>query len=412
MDVFDFKKEAWRPPPELNDFGGEAAFQTTAPTVPSSTPKAEYVKPHVVATIPDDVLQAVFDVLDNLDLPPQKRAVDENPEGRGICTGVTQNRQRIYVQQRAAYRKATIKINKLIAPYKPAEFRDTSLQINQNFKGRDHVDRNNMGPSLILVLARGMQGGGFHCQGLHFAADGSLISFDGRDMHGTDEFTFDDTSADAVRYSLVWFPHSAFKALEPGEVHAIEAMHFQPEGVVTQAVHFEQADSPLQLLATLPNDHRNHWIKTNDSWIRMCCKPRRKMLTPGDCKNGPSDDILCSERVTYAVFANGDKQQITDNWRDPKIASKTLERQWRGAVVFKRLDTGDPSFMAARVCPKPQSTCHSSQSQPELLVAQTSKSNFPENFNFLHGFNGVQSSFNSKIYSELRSGGNGCSRYS
>ena len=106
--------------------------------------------------------------------------------------------------------------------------------------------------------------------------------FDGRDLHGTDEYQFEDYK-DAVRNSLVWYPHSAIGQFEPSEMQMLDVMGFQPTGKVTQCVVATRpADSPLQLLAQLPDDTRNHWIKFDDSWVRMCCKPRRLMMTPDD----------------------------------------------------------------------------------------------------------------------------------
>jgi len=103
------------------------------------------------------------------------------------------------------------------------DFKYTSIQINKNFAGALHVDRGNVGPSMMLTVGKDMKGGNLY---IHEAGtlktQNKFIFFNGNVPHMTLPYS-------GTRYSIVYFTHTAAKAVfykNPEDVKQIKKMGY------------------------------------------------------------------------------------------------------------------------------------------------------------------------------------------
>ena len=64
-------------------------------------------------------------------------------------------------------------------------FSYTTVQINKNFPGKLHVDRNNLGPSMMIVVGENLSGGELWYNGGRVPTAERLVEFDGNKPHMT-----------------------------------------------------------------------------------------------------------------------------------------------------------------------------------------------------------------------------------
>ena len=98
---------------------------------------------------------------------------------------------------------------KIIPKYYP-NYYYTSVQVNKNYPGDLHVDKWNVGNSLMVTVGdSGLSGGDLWCNGEIIKTNGNIIQFDGNNPHMTLDYSGGD------RYSLVLFTtkvwHSALR---------------------------------------------------------------------------------------------------------------------------------------------------------------------------------------------------------
>ncbi|CAE7580175.1 RE2, partial [Symbiodinium sp. CCMP2456] len=87
-----------------------------------------------------------------------------------------------------------------------------------------------------------------------------------------------------------------------------------------------------------PTGKRDYWEwkEAEGVVIRWHPTPRTLMFVPGQTAAGPTQAQLSGDRVTYAIFANGETKKIVDNYRElHKPARPVADREWKGRTVLK-----------------------------------------------------------------------------
>jgi hypothetical protein len=77
-------------------------------------------------------------------------------------------------------------------------FTYTTVQLNKSFPGNLHVDRANLGPSLMVTVGEDLRGGELWCDGAVLPTANRIVRFDGNRPHMTLPYT-------GERYSLVLY---------------------------------------------------------------------------------------------------------------------------------------------------------------------------------------------------------------
>ena len=81
---------------------------------------------------------------------------------------------------------------------------------------------------------------------------------------------------------------------------------------------------------------RDYWEWKEEVVIRWHATPRVMMFVPGGTASGPTQDQLTGERETFAVFANGERRHVADNYRTLHKPAKALaDREWKGRTELK-----------------------------------------------------------------------------
>ena len=88
------------------------------------------------------------------------------------------------------------------------DFKFTTIQVNKNVLSQPHIDKNNIGPSLIFALGD-YSGGSLVIEGKPYNIKNTILYFDGKKGHWVEPFVGD-------RYSIVFFTHT-FKPPNPSE---------------------------------------------------------------------------------------------------------------------------------------------------------------------------------------------------
>ncbi len=110
----------------------------------------------------------------------------------------------------------------LIKSYDP-EFSYTTIQVNKNVECAPHIDKNNVGHSVIIALGD-YEGGQLVIEGKIFNIKNRFKAFDGRNGHWTLPFTGD-------RFALVFFTHT-FKPPH----YSVRNIVIKPDGMYDDGV--------------------------------------------------------------------------------------------------------------------------------------------------------------------------------
>ena len=85
--------------------------------------------------------------------------------------------------------------------------------------------------------------------------------------------------------------------------------------------------------------HRqDKWVSrgAEGEWTRLHDTPRRSLFTPCRVARGPvHPDKLEGKRVTVGIFADGERFELEDGWREPGLARRVLSELWTGITKFK-----------------------------------------------------------------------------
>jgi hypothetical protein len=109
------------------------------------------------------------------------------------------------------YPELFVALQKLIAGEHP-EFNYTTIQINKNVLCIPHIDKNNVGDSMIIGLGD-YTGGELVVEGQPTDIHNKFVVFDGRKGHWNEDW-------DGCRYSMIFFTHT-FKPPNP-KTHGIK----------------------------------------------------------------------------------------------------------------------------------------------------------------------------------------------
>ena len=70
-------------------------------------------------------------------------------------------------------------------------------------------------------------------------------------------------------------------------------------------------------------------------WIRHHISPRKTLFTPKeDNSGGPELAFLLSSRTTHVDPSPDPKLSYEDDWRDPMMAHRVLDKFWKGKFIF------------------------------------------------------------------------------
>lgn len=128
----------------------------------------------------------------------------KNSMKEAFCVGILHSYRHGPIVSPKTFNDELLKLQKvccsLARKYAPG-FLFTCMQINKNFDGALHVDRGNVGPSMMITFGRNLSGGELyvHKSGIHSTMD-SVVYFDGTEPHMTLPY-------DGIRYSIVLFCH-------------------------------------------------------------------------------------------------------------------------------------------------------------------------------------------------------------
>ena len=146
--------------------------------------------------------------------------------GRGVCLGLTvsgKSPRLGWFNEEAPDLVAMLNgwLRTKLEQANKEDFRWTSIQVNQNTVSREHVDRNNKGPS-IIVTAGEYEGGEFQVTGSEeFNPKGKVWTFNGLDPHKSLPFKGESIS-------LIWFAHSSWREASEEQMRTLEELGFRP----------------------------------------------------------------------------------------------------------------------------------------------------------------------------------------
>ena len=183
-------------------------------------------KPRRVAGVEREYAQKWLLAILDMNVPYSAR---QAVKGWGACVGLTVQGnnpvvgwfgrgKETFVRQMNNWLEETLNTNGL------EWFSWTSMQINVNTLSKYHTDKNNVGPSIILVL-------GDHTEG-EFQVEGydpvvgcdTLWLFNGKDKHRSMAFN-------GVRVSIVWFAHASWMEASQEQLSCLKDLGFRlPEG--------------------------------------------------------------------------------------------------------------------------------------------------------------------------------------
>ena len=181
----------------------------------------------------DEVNNSILAVLQEVEWPPSRRPY---VAGTGaICLGLVRGIQEGTVLIQDGGRLGVEVVPRLCAQVtvlaQLAGFTAawTSIQVNHNTVAEWHADSRNQGPSLLWA-GGDYRGGDVEIQGgRRHPTSGRAITFDGRWLHRSHEFT-------GLRYSLVAFPHSEARLLDRAgldRLHQLGFVHLAEPGLAS-----------------------------------------------------------------------------------------------------------------------------------------------------------------------------------
>jgi len=206
----------------------------------------------------------VLAALRSAELPLSAARASVLPAGtlavRQTCLGLVGTR-RPSVAAPAAPRLTALLAAYLEGPDGPGEeiWRDfcyTSIQCNSNYAAKEHVDFNNLGPSLMVALGNftGDTTGRLHYRGVPHVVKESWLEFDGREPHSVEAF-----GADRERYSIVFFCNGAYRKAASRELEALDALGLRVRPLLHQQEEKRRATaarfpSPIEARRRLDGD--------------------------------------------------------------------------------------------------------------------------------------------------------------
>jgi hypothetical protein len=174
--------------------------------------------------IPADVVVKLVAALDKFPFPSnsvsmQNFRMNQSQGAAGVSVGLGRNffTQKHPVVNRFARLDVTNEVIKLLLPYIKTPF--SNIQINKNFPGRLHVDKNNIGLSTMITVGKGCEGGALWIYGRLHPTLNRSITFDGHKPHMTLPYT-------GTRYSLVFFSHNHVTQAPPATLRELKSFGF------------------------------------------------------------------------------------------------------------------------------------------------------------------------------------------
>ena len=164
-----------------------------------------------------------------------------------------------------------------------------SLQINRNSVSSPHVDRNNEGPSIVMLFGD-FEGGAFSMSdGSHsIRKPGNALVIDGTKMHYSEEFT-------GMRFSVVAFLHNSTKEMSVRDRHKLIELGFVFPNKGPDA---SPSIRPPNQLFPPPTHH--------SMFVEFCCEPDSMLgqRSPKDCRVvrlTEADDMASARGATIAL---------------------------------------------------------------------------------------------------------------
>ena len=173
--------------------------------------------------IPVNVVVKLVAALDKFPFPSNSVSMQNfrmnQSQGTGVSVGLGRNffTQKHPVVNRLARLDVTNEVIKLLLPYVKTPF--SNIQINKNFPGRLHVDKNNIGLSTMITVGKGCEGGALWIDGRLHPTLNRSITFDGHKAHMTLPYT-------GTRYSLVFFSHNHVTQAPPATLRELKSFGF------------------------------------------------------------------------------------------------------------------------------------------------------------------------------------------
>ena len=170
-------------------------------------------KPHKIAEVAREDADSWLTAIFAMNVPYSAR---QAVKGRGACVGLTVQGNQPVIGLFGQGKEACIQdmnrwLRRVLNENGQELFKWTSMQINVNTVPRYHTDRNNVGPSILLVLGN-HKGGEVQVEGHEPVAEcETLWLFNGNDKHRSMPF-------DGVRVSVVWFAHASSEMAPPGGI--------------------------------------------------------------------------------------------------------------------------------------------------------------------------------------------------
>ena len=133
-------------------------------------------------------------------------------------------------------RKLATLLGKFIQQKHP-QFKFTSICVNRNWPGTLHVDRNNVGPSMMLTVgSENFKGGDLYVHNLkgggkNLKTRNRFVSFDGNDAHMTHPYS-------GTRYSMVFY--TIQRQIHPQRRKELKKLYFNPPRSVKMGVKREK----------------------------------------------------------------------------------------------------------------------------------------------------------------------------
>ena len=131
--------------------------------------------------------------------------------------------------------------------------------------------------------------------------------------------------------------HSERMSLEFREGRTERAAKLQS---VAKAQRQKQADDNMVFSCERYDQRKRQdkWMSrgSDSQWTRLHDTPRRSLFTPCRVPRGPAHpDQLEGRRTTIGIDSDGMKFEVHDNWREPGVAHRVLDRPWTGYTRFR-----------------------------------------------------------------------------
>ena len=83
------------------------------------------------------------------------------------------------------------------------------------------------------------------------------------------------------------------------------------------------------------HQHRDHWQKNGNQWIRHHVRERSNLFVPQNSKFPDRLSTLTTERWTTLHYDDGTSEVLQDEWTDEQNGQRPVHRKWTGTTVFQ-----------------------------------------------------------------------------